>query len=37
MPYYHVDNNLNKAQSVNDDLDWLIIVHFCELIDNNKD
>ena len=37
MPHYHIDNDLNKAQSINGDLDWLIINHFCKPIDNDKD
>ena len=37
MPHYHVDDNLSKARGVDGDLDWLIMNHFCELIDNDED
>ena len=37
MPYYHVNNDLSKARGVDDDFDWLVMNHFCELIDNDKD
>ena len=37
MPYYHVDDNLNKAWGIDGDLDWLVINHFCKPIDNDKD
>ena len=34
--YYYINNNLEKIQNINDDLDWLIINHFCKLISNDK-
>ena len=37
MRYYYIDNDLSKAQGVNGDLDWLVMNHFCEPIDNYKD
>ena len=37
MPYHYIDNDLRKAQGIDNDLDWLVINHFCELIDNDKD
>ena len=37
MPHYHVNDNLSKARGVDGDLDWLIINHLCELIDNKRD
>ena len=32
MPYYHVDD----AQSINSNLDWLVINYLCEPVDNDK-
>ena len=37
MPYYHVDDNFSKARGVNVDLDWFVMNHFCELIDEDED
>ena len=37
MLYYHVDDNLSKAQGVNGILDRFIINYFRELINNDKD
>ena len=37
MPHYDVDNNLSKAQGVNSDLNWLVINHFCEPVDDDED
>ena len=36
MPYYYVDDDLSKAQGVNGHLDWLVMNHLCELVDNDK-
>ena len=37
MPYYYVDDNLNKAWGINKNLDWFIINYLCKPINNNKD
>ena len=37
MPYYHDDDDFSKAQGVDGDLDWLVMNHFCEPIDNDED
>ena len=37
MPHYPVDNDLNKAQSIYNDFDWLVMNYFYEPVDNNKD
>ena len=37
MLYYHVDDNLNKVWGVDGDPDWLVMNHFYEPIDDNKD
>ena len=37
MPYYHVNNDLNKAQGINNNLDRFVIDHLCEPINNDED
>ena len=37
MPYYHINNNLNKAQNINDNLNSFVINYFYKLLNNNKD
>lgn len=37
IPYYHTDNQFCKAKGINGDHDWLIIDHFCELVNNDAD
>ena len=37
MPYYDVDYDLSKAQSIDGDLDWLVMNHLCEPIDDDED
>ena len=37
MPHYHVNDNLNKARGVDGDLDWLVMNHFREPINDDKD
>ena len=37
MPHYHVNDDLSKAWGIDDDLDWLVMNHFYEPVDNNKD
>ena len=37
MLYYYVNNDLRQAWSINNNLDWFVINHFCELIDDDKD
>ena len=37
MSHYHVNDDLSKARSVDGDLDWLVMNHFCEPIDDDKD
>ena len=37
MPYYYVDDDLSKAQGIDGDLDWLVMNHFFEPMDDNKD
>ena len=29
MPHYYIDDDLNKAQSIDGNLDWLVMNHFC--------
>ena len=36
VPHYHVDNDLKKAWDVDGHLDWLVINHLYEPIDNDK-
>ena len=36
MPYYHVDNYLSKARSIDGDLEWLVMNHLCEPVDNDE-
>ena len=35
--HYHNNNDLCKARGINCDFDWLIIDHFCEPVDDDKD
>ena len=37
MPHYHVNDNLCKIWGIDCNLDWLVIDHLCELVDNDKD
>ena len=37
MPNQYIDDNLYKAQSIDGHLDWFIINHLRELVDDNKD
>ena len=37
ISYYYINNDLKKAQSIHNDLNWLVIDHFNKLIDNDKD
>ena len=37
MPYYHVNDDLSKAWNVNNDLDWLVMNYFYELVDDDED
>ena len=37
MPHYHDNDNPSKARGINGDLNWLVINHFCEPIDDEKD
>ena len=37
MPHQHVDDDLSKARSVDGDLDWFVMNHFYEPIDDDKD
>ena len=37
MPYYNVNDDFSKAEGVNDDLDWLVMNHFHEPVDDDKD
>ena len=37
MPHYYVNDDFCKAQGIDDNFDWLVINHFCEPIDNDKD
>ena len=36
MPHYYVNDDLSKARGVDVNLDWLIINHFCEPVNNGK-
>ena len=37
VSHYHVDNDLCQARGIDGDLDWLVINHLCELIDDDED
>ena len=37
MSYYHVNDHFSKAWGVDGDLNWLVIYHLCEPIDDDKD
>ena len=37
MPYYHIDNDLSKAQNIDSDLNWFFMDYFHQLIDDDKD
>ena len=37
MPHHYVDNDLCKAQGIDGNLDWLVINHLCESIDDDED
>ena len=37
MPHYYINNDPSKAQGVDGDLDWLIMNHFHELVNDDKD
>ena len=37
MSYYHIDDDLSKARGVDGDLDWFVMNHVCEPIDNDQD
>ena len=37
MPYYYIDNDFSKAKGIDSDLDWFIINHLCELINDDED
>ena len=36
MPHYYVDDDLSKARSIDGNLDWLVINHLCEPVDDDK-
>ena len=37
MPHYYVDDNLSKARGVDSDLDWFVMNHLYEPIDDDED
>ena len=37
MPYYYVDDDLNKAKGIDDNFEWPVINYLYEPVDNNKD
>ena len=37
MPHHHVNDDLSKARGVNGNLDWLVMNHLYEPIDNDED
>ena len=37
MLYHYIDNNFCKAWGIDGDLDWYVINHFCEPIDDDED
>ena len=37
MPYHYINNDLCKARAIDGDLDWLVMNHLCEPVDNDKD
>ena len=36
MLYYYVTNYFCKSWSINGDLDWLVMYHFSQIIDNEE-
>ena len=36
MSYYHVDDDLCQARSIDGNLDWLVMNHLCEPVDDNE-
>ena len=36
MLYHHVDNNFHQFWSIDGDLDWLVMDHLGQTINNNK-
>ena len=36
MPHHHIDDDFSKARGIDNHLDWLVMTHFGELIDNDK-
>ena len=36
MPHYHVDDDLSKTRRFNGNLDWLVISHLCELVNDDE-
>ena len=37
MPYYYIDDDLNKIQGIDSNLDQLVNDHLCKSINNDKD
>ena len=36
MPPYHIDNNLSQALNIDGNLNWFVLKHLCEPVDNVK-
>ena len=36
MPHYYVNDDLSKARGVDGDLDWLVMNHLCEPVDDDE-
>ncbi len=36
MSHYPINDDFCEAESIDCDLDWLIIYHLCELVNDNK-
>ena len=37
MSYYYVNNDLSKARNIDNDLDWLVINHLREPVEDEED
>ena len=37
MPYYYIDDDFSKVQSIDSNLDKFIMRYLCEPINNDKD
>ena len=35
VPYYHIDYDFGKTGGINSDLDWFIMDHICEPVNDD--